>query len=136
MYKNLFLLLAVAHIGYTMAAEESDSVGNKKLPTGAVLMCSEHIAGEASGKPVHIVWQAFGLDEEISKTVQFYQAQFRQPPAIADAQSYTWIFNGEHDELHYSVEIPSAAGPWSGCKIQPANFKAIILISNAIWTGP
>lgn len=134
MNTKLLLLSIVANIGCASAVESSDRVGNKELPAGAVLMCDEHVVGEASGKPVHIDWQAFGLNEETNKTVQFYQSQFGQPPATSsDAQSYTWTFKGEYNELQYSVRTPSADWPWSGCVTQPAKFKAVILISNAIW---
>jgi len=136
MNKILLLLLVIFHIGCASAAEKLDRVGSKELPTGAVLMCDEHVVGEASGKPVHIDWQAFGLNEEIDKAIQFYQSQFRQPPTSnSDAQSYTWTFKGEYNELQYSVKTPSATGPWSGCSKQPTNFKAVVLISNAIWVN-
>jgi len=97
-------------------------------------MCDENVVGDSSGKPVHIDWQAFGLNEEIEKIVKFYQFQFGQPPATSsDTQSYTWTFKGESNVLKYSVETPSADGPWSGCAKQPASFKAVVFISNALW---
>lgn len=134
MNKNLIVLLIAAYIGCTSAAESGDRVGNKELPAGAVLMCDEHVVGEASGKPVHIDWQAFGLGEDAGRTVRFYQSLFGQPPvANSDAQSYTWTFKGEFNELKYSVETQKVDGPWSGCAKQPTNFKTIVLISNAIW---
>jgi hypothetical protein len=136
MNKTLLLLSIVTGIGCASAAEGSDRVGNMQLPAGAVLMCDEHVIGEASGKPVHIDWQAFGLNEETGKSVQFYQSQFGQPPATSsDAQSFTWTFEGEYNELQYSVKTPTADGPWSGCAKQPTNFKAVVLISNAIWVN-
>jgi hypothetical protein len=131
--KPLFFLIAV-HIGFASANESSDRVGNKELPAGAVLICDEHVVGEASGKPVHIDWQAYGLNDETGKTVQFYQSQFGHPPVTdADGQSHTWTFKSEYHELQYSVKTSSAAGPWSGCVKQPASFKSVVLISNAIW---
>lgn len=134
MNKILLLLSVVAYIGCASANESSDRVGNKELPAGAVLMCDEHVVGESSGKPVHIDWQAFGLNEEIEKIVQFYQSLFGHPPAInSDAQNYNWTFKGEYNELKYSVANPSAGGPWSGCAKQPASFKAVVIISNALW---
>lgn len=96
-------------------------------------MCDEHVVGQSSGKPVHIDWQAFGLNEEPDKTKEFYQAQFGRSPDLDDAQSSTWTFKGEQNELRYSVKTRSASGPWSGCSRQPTEFKAIILISNLIW---
>ncbi|MCC2956528.1 hypothetical protein LK542_12980 [Massilia sp. IC2-477] len=129
--KNLLLLGAVC-LGCTAAAAESDSVGNKKLPAGAVLMCRQHVHG-ASDKPMHIDWQAFGLNEDRERIKHFYQAQFGQPPTREDAQSYTWIFEGKQNELHYSVRTPSANGPWAACSIQATNFEVIVLISNASW---
>ena len=134
MNKKLLLLLVISHVGCALAAEKWDRVGNKELPADAVLMCGEHVVGESSGKPVHIDWQAFGLNEGTGKIVQFYQSQFGVAPATdSDAQGYTWTFKSEFSELQYSVKTPSAAGPWSGCSKQPANFKAVVLISNAIW---
>ena len=134
MNKNLLLLSVVICIECASAAESSDRVGNKPLPAGAVLICDEHVIGEASGKAVHIDWQAFGLSEDASETVQFYQSKFGQAPAAhSDGQSYTWTFKGEYNELQYSVKTPSAGGPWSGCAKQPTDFKAVVLISNAIW---
>lgn len=133
MNKKLLLLSIAAYIGCASAAESLDRVGNKKLPAGAVLICDEHVIGDASGKPVHIDWQAFGLNEEAGKTVQFYQSLFGEPPAISsDAQSYTWAFKDGFNELKYSVKTPTADGPWSGCTKQPTHFKTIVLISNAI----
>ncbi|MYM97822.1 hypothetical protein [Duganella vulcania] len=133
MNKKLLLLLVISHIGCALAAEKLDRVGNKELPPDAVLICDDHVVGESSGKPMHIDWQAFGLDEGTDKTVQFYQSQFGVAPATDnDAQGYTWIFKSEYSELQYSVKTPSAAGPWSGCSKPPAHFKAIVLISNAI----
>lgn len=136
MNKKLLLLSIVAYIECASAAGSSDGIGNKELPAGAVLMCGEHVVGEASGKPVHIDWQAFGLNEEAEGTVQFYQSQFGRPPATnSDGQSYTWTIKGEYNELQYSVKTPRAGGPWSGCAKQPTDFKAIVLISNAIWVN-
>jgi hypothetical protein len=132
MNRKLLFLLLTAHVGFASATEKTDNVGNKPLPAGAVLMCGEHIIGQSPDKPVHISWQAFGLHDETVKTVQFYQTQFGRPPApVTSAQSYTWKFTGEQNELHYSVQTPSTDGPWSGCAIKPANFKTVILISNA-----
>ncbi|WP_256080449.1 hypothetical protein [Massilia sp. YIM B04103] len=134
MNRILIVVLLVAHAGCAWGAEKLDRVGNKKLPVGAILMCDEHVVGEASGKPVHIDWQAFGFDEGTDKVVQFYQSQFGLSPVKgSDAQGYTWTFKGEYNELQYAVQSPSATGPWSGCSIQPTAFQAVILISNAIW---
>lgn len=133
MIKKMLLLLVLAYLGRASAAESTDRVGNKELPFGAVLLCSEHVVGESSGKPMHIDWQAFGLDDEMEKTVQFYQSLFGQPPATeGDGQSYIWTFKGEYNELHYAVKTPTADGPWSQCP-KHADFKSVILISNAIW---
>jgi hypothetical protein len=134
MNKKLLLLFVIFYIGCASAAEKFDRVGNKELPADAVLICDEHVVGESSGEPVHIDWQAFGLDEGTGEIVQFYQSQFGVPPTSKnEAQGYTWTFKGEFSELQYSVKTSSAAGPWSGCSNQPANFKAVVLISNAIW---
>ncbi|WP_143068027.1 hypothetical protein [Duganella sp. CF517] len=67
MNTKLLLLSIVAYMGCASAVKSSDRVGNKELPAGAVLMCDEHVVGEASGKPVHIDWQAFGLNERKAK---------------------------------------------------------------------
>lgn len=133
MNKNLLSIMLAAHVGAALAAEELDGVGNKRLPSGAVLMCEEHVVAEASGKPVHIGWQAYGLNSGTEKAAQFYASQFALPPTQGhDAHSYTWTFKGKYSELRYSVQSPSVAGPWSGCAIQPSGFQSIILISNAI----
>ncbi|UMR29123.1 hypothetical protein MJ904_18755 [Massilia sp. MB5] len=135
MNKKLFHLLVVSHISSASAAEKLDRVGGKEIPPGAVLMCDEHVVGEASGKPLHIDWQAFGANGGAGEIVQFYQSQFRRPPVLeSDGQSYTWTIKGENNELKYSVKAPSAAGPWAGCTIPPFNLKAVVLISNAIGT--
>ena len=132
MNKKLFLLFVVAHSSCASAAEKLDRVGGKEIPPSAVLMCDEHVVGEASGKPLHIDWQAFGSNDGVGKIVQFYQSQFRRPPVLeSNGQRYTWTFKGEDSELKYSVETPSAVGP-SGCAIPPINFKVVVLISNAI----
>jgi len=130
---RFFLPLFIAYCGCAAAAEQLDRIGSKKLPDEAVLMCGEHVIGDASGKSMHIEWQAFGLNEDSEKTAQFYQAQFGQPPARDDAGRYSWRFKGEYSELIYSVQLSSSAGPWSGCSNRPSRFKAIVLISNGIW---
>ena len=133
MNKKLLLLLMVAHIGFASAADGFDRIGNKELPAGAVLICEEHIVGEASSKPVHIDWQAFGLRAETGKIAQFYQTQFGRPSVTNDdAQNHTWTFKGEYNELKYSVRAASDDGPWSGCAKQLGSFKAVVLISNKI----
>jgi hypothetical protein len=129
---KFFLLLIVGYYGCAAAGEQLDRVGNKKLPDGAVLMCGQHVVG----KSMHIDWQAFGLNEDIDKTRQFYQAQFGQPPARDDAQGYAWTFKHTNSELIYSVQYSSTAGPWSNCSAQPFKFKTIVLISNGIWVDP
>ena len=134
MRTHRFLLpLIIAYYGCVAAAEQSDSIGSKTLPAEAVLMCGEHVVGDASGKSMHIDWQAFGLNEDIENIAQFYQAQLGQPPARDDAGRYTWGFKGVYSELIYSVQPSSTAGPWSGCSTQPSRFKTIVLISNGIW---
>jgi len=133
MNKKLFLLLVAVHISCIAIAETLDRVGGKEIPPSAVLMCDEHVIGEPSGKPLHIDWQAFGVNEGVSEVVQFYQSQFRRPPVLeSNGQSYTWTIKGEDNVLKYSVKPPSAAGPWTGCLMPPSNFRAVVLISKAI----
>lgn len=86
---RFFLPLIIVYYGCATAAEQSDRVGSKKLPDEAVLMCGEHVVGDARGRSMHIDWQAFGLNENIEKTAQFYEAQLGQPPARDDAGRYT-----------------------------------------------
>jgi hypothetical protein len=132
MKNKFFFLLVTALSGCILADEKLDRVGNMKLPAGAVLICHENIDGEASGKPVHIDWQAFGLIEKPEKTVEFYLARFHRPPVFdSAAQSYTWTLKSEYGEIHYSVNVPSAAGPWSGCSIKTTKFRSVVFISNA-----
>lgn len=133
MNKKLLLLLVAAHMSSVSAAETLDRIGGKEIPLGAVLMCDEHLVGEASGKPLHIDWQAFGVNEGIGEVVQFYQSQFRRPPVLeSDGQSYSWTIKGDDNVVRYSVKTPSAAVAWTGCSTPPTNFKAVVLISNAI----
>ena len=134
MNREMLLLLFVAQLGNASATGESDRVGGKALPTNAVLICDEHVVGEASGKPMHIDWQAYGLHEETEKVMQFYQSQFGRPSASdKGGQSSTWTFKGEYNELQYSVKAASADGPWVKCAKQPTGYKAVVFISNAIW---
>lgn len=134
MNRKLLLLSMVAHIGFASAADGFDRIGHKELPSGAVLICEEHIVGEASSKPVHIDWQAFGLRADAGEIAQFYHTQFGRPSAANDdAQNQTWRFKGEYNELQYSVRATSEDGPWSGCAKQLGSFKSVLLISNAIW---
>lgn len=130
---RFFLLLLIAYCGWAAAVEQSDRIGSKKLPDEAVLICGEHVVGDRAGKSMHIDWQAFGLHEDIDKTVQFYQAQFGQPPARDDVARYTWRFKAEYNELIYSVQPSSSTGPWSRCLNELSKFKTIVLISNGIW---
>jgi hypothetical protein len=130
---RFFLALLIAYYGCAAAAEQSDRIGSKRLPDGAVLMCAEHVNGDASGKSMHIMWQAFGLNETIDKTAQFYQAKFGQPPSRDDAGRYIWKFKDVYSELIYSVQPSLSAGPWSGCSNQPSKFKTVVLISNGTW---
>ncbi|UVW29556.1 hypothetical protein [Massilia sp. H6] len=130
---RIFLTLIFAGYGCAAAAEQSDSVGSTKLPAGAVLMCGEHVVGDASAKPIHIDWQAFGLHEDMDKVAQFYQVQFGQPTARDDIGRYTWRSKGAHSELIYAVQPSSTAGPWSGCSTDSSRFKTIVLISKGIW---
>lgn len=131
-HRFLFALL-IAYSGWATAAEQSDRIGGKKLPGETVLMCGERVIGDASSKSMHIDWQAFGLNEDIDKTAQFYQAQFGQLPSRDAAGRYIWRFKSEYSELIYSVQLSSSAGPWSGCSNQPSRFKTIVLVSNGIW---
>jgi len=94
-------------------------------------MCKGRVYGDAQTS-MHINWEAYGLNEGINKTTQFYQAQFGQVPTREDAGRYTWKFKGEYGELIYSVQLSSSAGPWSECSNQPSKFKTIVLISNGI----
>jgi hypothetical protein len=130
---RFFLSLIIACYGCAAAAEQSGMIGSKKLPDEAVLMCGERVYGDASGKSMHVNWQAFGLIEDIDKTAQFYQAQFGQPPVRDNAGRYIWRFKSVYSELIYSVQPSSSAGPWSGCSTLPSRFKTIVLISNGIW---
>jgi len=130
---SIVLSLLIAYCGWAAAAEQSDGIGSKKLPHDAVLICKEHVNGGASGKSMHIVWQAFGLNEDIDKTAQFYQAQFGQPPVRDDIGRNVWRFKGEYSELIYSLQLSTSTGPWSGCSDKPINFKTILMISNGFW---
>ena len=122
---RFFLSLIIAYYGCAAAAEQSDRIGSKRLPDKAVQMCGEHVAGDASGKSIHIDWQAFGLNEDIETAARFYEAQFGQPPARDDAGRYTWTFRDVYSELIYSVQLSSTPGPWSGCSTEPSQFNAI-----------
>jgi hypothetical protein len=129
---RFLLALFIAYCGCATAAEQSDRIGDKKLPDEAVLMCGERVIGNASSKSIEIDWQAFGLNEDIDKTAQFYRAQFGQLPSRDAAGRYIWRFKNDYSERIYSVQLSSSAGPWSGCSNQPSRFKTIVLVSNGI----
>jgi hypothetical protein len=96
---------------------------------GAGKLCSQHISGNAGGKPMHITWTAFASTDAPEKVSAFYAKNTSGAKVEKSSHGLTQL-RGPKDQL-LSVMVAARKG-YPTCEVRPAaSDRTVIIVSNA-----
>ena len=99
----------------------------KRYPNARNL-CSEHISGNASGKPMHITWATYATKDPVAKVVAFYEKATGEKHDPGDKDERMWS-DGDRRLVVYPASQNEA---FPSCATKPVRGEnTVIQISSA-----